>query len=581
VDQPLMMKTPAKRPATKPADGAHTHVAAGMKYALDVVSGAIPACKWVIAACQRHLNDLRRAETDAFPYRFDSRSGERVCRFIENLPHIKGKWAGSLIHLEPWQCFFLMSIMGWKRMNGLRRFGVAWLEVPRKNAKSTIAAGIGLYMLTEDSEAGAEVYCGATTEAQAWEVFLPARLMALKAEGFCGNYGVQVNASNINVLETASRFEPIIGSPGDGASPHCAIVDEFHEHKDSKLYDTMITGMGARTQPLALVTTTAGSNLAGPCYGMRQDQITKVLDGVMENEEIFALIYSIDDDDDWTDFQNWKKANPNFGVSTYEDKLQAQHRTAMQIVSKQNIIRCKHLNQWMSIDTAWMDMLAWRKCADPTLKPEQFAGQRCYIALDLASKTDFAEMIQLFKVEHDDGKDPDYYLFARHYYAEDNIDAEDNAQYAGWAKEGLITLTDGNIIDFNAIKDDLRDLRGEYEIAEVMYDPFQATLFSTDMAAEGFPMIEYGATVKNFSEPMKEFERLVLSGRLHHTGDKVLTWMISNVVGHYDRKDNIFPVKERREQKIDGAVAAIMALGRAMVGQETGSVYDERGVLTL
>ena len=570
------MKTaPAPRRTAKPApEDTHSHVAAGMKYALDVVSGVIDACKWTKAACQRHLNDLRRAETDAFPYQFDSRAGERACRFIENLPHIKGVWASrhELIVLQPWQCFLVSSVFGWRRMkDGTRRFREMYLEVPRKNGKSVFAAAIGLYMLTEDGEAGAEIYSGATTEAQAWEVFRPARLMALKAVGFTEHYGVGVNASNLNVLEPASRFEPVIGSPGDGASPTCAIIDEYHEHRTAEQYDTMATGMGARTQPLIVIITTAGSNLSGPCYDKRQTQVTKILENVMENEEIFAIIYTIDDTDDWTDFSVWKKANPNFGVSVFEDYLRSRHREAMQMAAKQNIIRCKHLNQWMTVDSAWMDMVAWRKCADPKLKPEQFKGHRCWLALDMASKTDFAEMIQLFKIVKEDAE-PEYVLFARHYYAEEQADYEDNAQYRGWAKEGLITLTEGNIIDFNYIKDDLRDMKSLYEIVEIPYDPFQATLFATDMAAEGFPMIEYGATVKNFSEPMKELERLVLSGRLRHNGDKVLEWMISNVIGHLDRKDNIFPNKDRPENKIDGAVAAIMALGRAMMEQPQSDI---------
>ena len=563
------MKTASAKRQGKASAGydKYPHVTAGMKYALDVVSGKVDACKYVRAACQRHLDDLRRAETDAFPYYFDSRVGERVCRFIENLPHIKGIWAGKLIHLEAWQCFVVTVVFGWKRVkDDTRRFREMYMEVPRKNAKSTLAAGIGLYMFTEDGECGAEIYSGATTEVQAWEVFRPARLMAMKAKGFKEHYGVGINASNLNILETASRFEPVIGSPGDGASPTCAIVDEYHEHKNPEQYDTMATGMGARTQPLIVIITTAGSNLSGPCYDKRQTQITKILDGVLVNEEIFAIIYSIDDSDDWTDFAVWKKANPNFGVSVFEDYLQSRHREAMQMAAKQNIIRCKHLNQWMTTDSAWMDMVAWRKCADPSLKPEQFRGKRCWLSLDLASKSDFAEMVQLFKVEKEGG-DSEYVLFAHHYYAEERAEQEDSAQFMGWAKEGWITLTDGNVIDFNVIKDDMRETKENFEIVEVPYDPFQATQLSLDMAAEGFPMVEYGATVKNFAEPMKEFERLVLAGRIRHNGDKVLEWMISNVVGHYDRKDNIFPVKDRRENKIDGAVAAIAALGRAMMEQ--------------
>jgi phage terminase large subunit-like protein len=539
------------------------HCDAAQKYAKDIVSGRIAACKWVKLACQRHLDNLAKEKKKDFPYRFDRAKAEKVCRFIENLTHIKGKWAGSPIKLEPWQKFFITSVFGWVRKNdGLRRFREAYLEVPRKNAKSMIAAGIGLYMFTADGEPGAEVYSGATTEKQAWEVFRPARLMARKDEEFQAHYGVTVNASNLSIIDDGCKFEPIVGNPGDGASPHCSITDEFHEHKSPEQYDTMITGMGARTQPLALVITTAGSNLAGPCYDKRA-QVCKILDGVFQNEDVFGIIYTIDEDAEWSDFENWKVANPNYGVSVFEDFLRARHSEAIQRASRQNIIRCKHLNQWMNADTAWMDMISWRKCADPNLKIEQFKGKECWIALDLASKVDIAAMAILFKYESKDGQEH-YACFWRFYLPEEQAEPEDRAHYAGWAKEGWITLTDGNVIDYSYIEEDLKDLAKEYEIVEVPYDPFQATQFSTRMMDEGFEMVELGATVKNFSEPMKEFERLVLCERFHHDGNPVMTWMVSNVVAHVDKKDNIFPNKERSEAKIDGPVATIMAINRAI-----------------
>ncbi len=566
------------------------HCDAALKYAQDVVSGVIPAGKWVRLACQRHLDDLVKGQNKDFPFRFDRKKAEKVCRFIENLTHIKGKWAGTTIQLESWQKFFTCSVFGWvRKSDGCRRFREAYLEVPRKNAKSTIAAGIGLYMLTEDGEPGAEVYSGATTEKQAWEVFRPARLMAKKDEEFQAHYGVTVSASNLSILDTAAKFEPIVGNPGDGASPHCSITDEFHEHKSPEQYDTMITGMGARTQPLSLIITTAGSNLAGPCYDKRA-QVCKTLLGVFENDDIFGVIYTLDEaekdstgaivkpEDDWSDFKNWIKANPNYGVSVFEDFLRSRHREALQRASRQNIIRCKHLNQWMNAATAWMNMIAWRKCVDPNLKPENFKGRRCWMSLDLASKIDIAELVRLFKWQDEEDGSDHYAAFCSHYLPEEAAEPEDKAHYAGWAAEGWITLTPGNVIDYGYIKDDMRDFKSEFEVVEVPYDPFQATQLSVEMLEEGFPMVEVGATVKNFSEPMKELEKLVLSGRFHHNGDPVLTWMMSNVLARVDKKDNIYPNKEREEAKIDGPVAIIMALSRAILGE--GNEVKE-GVLLL
>ncbi len=558
------------------------HVSRANAYIADILSGAIPACKYVRQACQRQVDDLERAETDEFPYRFDEGKAEKICRFMENLPHVKGKWAGTDIKLEPWQQFIWTTVFGWvRKADGIRRFREAYCEVARKNSKSTQAAAIGLYMLTEDNEPGAEVYAGATTERQAWEVFRPARLMAKKADGFAEHYHIEVNASNLAIIDSACKFEPIIGNPGEGASPHCAIVDEFHEHRTPDLYDTMITGMGARTQPLMVVITTAGTDLSGPCYDKR-GQIVNILERKpgFENEEVFGIIYTLDDTDDWTDYSLWKKANPNDGVSILEDYLPSRYREAMQRASRQNIIRCKHLNQWMNADVAWMNMVAWRKCADLNMRIEQFAGHPCFMAIDLASKTDLAALVLLFSEEDETGKKK-YAVFANHYLPEEAIEGSDKAHYAGWAKEGWITLTPGNVTDYSYIADDMREMKSQFEIIEVPYDPFQATYLATQMLDEGFPMIEYGATVKNFSQAMKELEALILSGDLRHDGNPVLLWEMSNVVAHTDKKDNIFPNKDRPENKIDGIVAIIMALAREIVHREVKSVYEERGLLRI
>jgi phage terminase large subunit-like protein len=296
------------------------------EYARAVVAGDIPACKWIRLACQRHLDDLRSAKLDGARYYFDHRAGEVACLFIQALPHTKGKWAskGERLRLEPWQCFFVACMFGWKRSHDhLRRYRRALLWVPRKNGKSALAAGIGLYMLAADREYGAEVYSGATTEKQAWEVFRPAKLMAQKTPELLEHFGIEVNASNIHIMDNASRFEPVIGKPGDGSSPHCAIVDEYHEHADDTMVDTMETGMGAREQPLLLMITTAGDNMAGPCYQMQVDA-QKMLEGVIEDDQTLALIYTVDAEDDWTKPETIRKANPNFGVSVSEDFLLAR-----------------------------------------------------------------------------------------------------------------------------------------------------------------------------------------------------------------------------------------------------------------
>lgn len=537
------------------------HVKAALTYAQDVVKGTIPACGWVRKACQRQLSDLERWKGASAPYYFDQDAAELVCRFVELMPHVKGEWARKrlTLKLQPWQCFIVCTIFGWKkRKDDTRRFREAFVLVPRKNGKSALVAPLGLYMLTRDGEAGSEVYCGATTEKQAWEVFGPAKLMAQRADSFASHYGVEVRARSIAVLSTASKFEPLIGNPGDGASPHMAIVDEYHEHDSPALYDTMITGMGARRQPLLMAITTAGYNLGGPCYDL-QLRAQKMLDGVQTDEELFAVIYTIDDGDDWKSPDTLRKANPNFGVSVMEDYLLAQQQKAIQNPSKQNAFKTKHLDVWCNARSAAFNMASWERCCDESLSLSSFTGQDCFIGLDLASKSDLNAITYLFPME-----DGHYALFADFFLPEDALDNCHNADiYRGWARQGWITLTDGGMVDYDAIEERILEMSRRFNVIECPYDPFQASQLVSHLAPS-LTMVEFGATVKNFSEPFKTLVALVDSGKIHHNGNMVLTWCVSNTVAYTDAKDNIFPRKDRNEYKIDGTVAAIMALGRAM-----------------
>lgn len=553
----------------------YPNVRRGLSYAQAVVDGNVPACEWIKLACQRQLDDLVKADDPAYPYYFDPAAAERVAKFIQLLPHTKGRWASKrqMIGLEDWQVFSVCIPFGWKRRdNDSRRFRVILVFVPRKNGKSIIAGGIGVYMFCADGEFGAEVYSGATTEKQAWEVFRPAKLMAERTPALCENFGVEVNASNLLRLEDGSRFEPVIGKPGDGSSPSCAIVDEYHEHKDSSLYDTMETGMGAREQPVMLVITTAGSSIGGPCHTLVRDA-EQMLQGVKDLPELWAMLYTTDKDDDWTSEEALVKANPNFDVSIAGDFLRARQREAMQSAAKQAIFRTKHLNQWVGAKSAWMNMLKWAGC--PMRKPlAQLEGRRCYIGLDLASKIDVAAMVLVFPP---DGDDLLWHVHGRYYLPEarvlEQIDAN-SGRYMEFNNMGLLTLTDGEIIDYEVIKDDLREFAGRFSIEEVAYDPWQATQLATEMSAEKLTMVELRQVVSTMSEPMKELEALVLKGVLAHGGCPVLTWMISNVVATLDKKDNIYPNKERADNKIDGAVALIMAMARAIANRLSKREYQ-------
>lgn len=563
-------------------------------YAKQVVAGEIVSCAHVINACKRHLSDLERANTDGFPFAFNPlmsdsdgvqyEPAERVCYFIEQLPHVKGKWAREKkkIKMEPWQIFIIVSVMGWINVNtGMRRFKTCYVEVPRKNAKTTLAAGLALYLEIRDDEAGAEVYSAATTADQAKISFDIAKQMVEKSKGMQIRFGVKAFTHSIVVARTASSFKYLSSdSHGlDGLNISAAIVDELHAHKTRDVFDVVETGTGSREQPIIFVITTAGSNRAGICYEQRI-YVTKLLNRSVEDETYFGIIFTLDEKDDWTDEKVWIKANPNYGVSVFPEDIQRKCKKATQVASAQNNFKTKHLNVWVNADVAWMDMQNWDSCADPELELEQFHGESVIEAIDLASKIDIAAKMSLFQ-RVIDGK-PHFYVFGKYYLPEETVQTSTNDFYDGWVKDGWLTATEGNIIDFGVIEDDLREDKNHFQIEEVPYDPFQATQLSTRMMAEGFPMVQMGATVKNFSEPMKELEAIVKDGRLHHNGDPVLAWMISNVVCHTDAKENIFPRKERAENKIDGPVALIMAIGRAITREiESGSVYSKRGIISL
>ncbi len=555
------------------------------RYAEAVVSKQILTCEWVQKACQRQLDDLVRFKRKSSVYQFNPelldrhgrpfKPADNLCSFIERLPHVKGPLAGQMIVLEPWQVFILSTVFGWVKSDGKRRFRRSYIEVPRGNAKSTLSSAVGLYMLAADREGGAEVYSLATTRDQARIVFGDAQTMARMSPGFRSRFSVNVGAHNMHVLQTGSKFEALSaeGSTLDGLNIHMGCIDELHAHKTRTVYDVVETGTGKRDNSLLWVITTAGSNRSGICYEVRSF-VTKLLNRVFEDDSQFGIIYGLDEGDDWTAKDALIKANPNWGISVREEILVPLQSKAMQLPSAVNNFKTKHLNEWVSADKSWMDMRAWDAGMNPDLELDQFLGQPCWIGLDLASKTDIAALVMLF--QHPDTPDA-FVVFGKYYLPEDTVQAAGNSQYQGWSHTGRLSVTPGNVIDFSWIEADLLELASRFSIEAVAFDPFQATQLSTRMLAEGLPMIEVRPTVLNFSEPMKTLEALVLQKKLVHDGDPVLAWMASNVVAHMDVKDNIYPRKERAENKIDGIVALIMALSRAIKPGESvvlGSDYE-------
>lgn len=606
------------------------YAAIATQYARDVVGGEVLACRWVRLACQRHLDDLQK---DAAGWRYTwnpelrdpdvrndagelvragkaYRPADRACRFIELLPHIKGDWAGrgECIRMQPWQVFIVASIFGWiERGTTTRRFGpehiqaavdeyirprrrfrVADLFVPRKNAKSTMGAGIGLYCMAADGEFGAEVYSGATSEDQAYEVFEPAKLMARRTPEFLAHYGVTVRESNLSIADTNSKFEPVIGKPGDGASPSCAIVDEYHEHPTEALYDTMRTGMGARSQPLLLIITTAGDDISGPCYA-HQEELEDILEGVIEDDTRFGIIYTIDlkdedggEGDDWTGEEALIKANPNFGVSVDEQFLLDMQREAIRDPRKQATFQTKHLNLWVASASPWLSMQQWKLAGDRTLDLADFAGEQCWEGDDLANTTDIASRCRIFRRMI--GSREHWFFFWRHYLPEARIEEPENKHYQGWHKEGWITATPGSMIDQDMIE---RDIIADARICpprEVAFDPWGAPGIIGALQREFNPgnlddpsltqVLTVPLQARYLSAPMKWIDGLLRDGRLHHNGDPVAAWAVNNVTCKPDQNDNWFPRKPAsKAKKTDPAIAMIIATARAMLAPEdTGNL---------
>lgn len=553
------------------------------RYAEAVVAGTIPACKYVRQACERQIGDLASPPAG---YQFDEEKASRICAFIELVPHIKGPLAsrGELIRLEDWQVFVLTTVFGWVDAEGQRRFRRVYIEVPRGNGKSALTSPVGLYMLAMDGEAGAEVYSAATTRDQARIVFRDAQAMARKMPKFCARFGVDVTAQAIVQMRSSSSFKALSadGHTLDGLNIHLAAVDELHAHKSRDVYDVLESGMGKRPQSLLWMITTAGANKHGICYEVR-DYVLKVLAGTMEDnasESMFGIVFTVDEGDDPFEVETLRKANPNWGVSVEPNVVLQTASKARQVATARANYLTKHLNIWVDANTALFDTEHWRRCEDKALDEADFAQDESVIALDLASKIDIAAKLNVYR-RTIDGKDH-YFAFPRFFLPRAAIEEERHPMYRGWEMQGDIEATAGETIDFAVIEDEIRLEVPGRNIAAVVADPWQAQYLIKNLERDNFPAEEMRQTVANMSEATKTLDALMREGRIHHPGNAVLNWMIGNVVGHFDAKDNVYPRKELPANKIDGAVALIMALGWFVQNKEQARPsYLENGDLII
>lgn len=570
-------------------------------WARKVVDGRIVAGHLTRLACQRHLGDLKAGKARGLVW--DRAAALHAIEFFSHLRHSTGEWAGQPFDLQPWQQFVVGSVFGWKRADGLRRFRTAYVEVARKNGKSALLAGIALYALVADGEAGAHVYAAATTRDQARIVFGEAERMVAASPALSARVTRTVN--NLAVLPTASWFRPLSAdaSKMDGLNVHFAAVDEVHEHPGPEIIQKLNTATGARRQPLIVEITTAGHDRHSVCRQHHEFSV-KALEGTLPQETAdpwFGFIATIDEGDDWTDPKVWVKANPSLGVTVKIDDLKRQIDEAREMPAQQNAIRRLRLNEWTEQVTRWLDMEVWAEGGLPVTaggadiagelaRLEQLlAGRECYGGLDLARVNDLSAFLLLFPPTRDPalgdlaGK---WIVLSRFWVPEEDIlrrARRDRVPYDVWRDQGFLVATPGNATDFAFIEAEIVSLAGRFDLRELAYDRTFAGEIVQHLQDEGLNLVQFGQGFLSMAAPTAELERLAVSRLLWHGGHPVLRWNASNVAVRHDPAGNIKPDKERSSERIDGIVALCNALGRAMLRDESAgrSIYAARRPMVL
>lgn len=549
-------------------------------YCDGVLDGTIVTGRLVRLAVKRHLRDLDRG--GARGLWFDWAAADRAVGFFRFLRHSKGRgFAGEPFVLSPWQVFIVANLFGWKRADGTRRFRTAYIEVARKNGKSTFAAGLGLYLLVADGEPGAEIYNAATKLKQARIIHEESKRMVGQSPDLKSM--LEIWKDNINCPSSNSKFEPLgaDGDTEDGLNPHAAIVDEVHAHKTGVMLDVLETAFGSRTQPLMIMITTSGNDTTSVCYEQYQYGC-----GVLEaadpdaagwDDSWFVFVAGLDKDDDWRDESCWPKANPNLGVSIQLEYLREKSRKAKEAPRFQNTFRQKNLNQWVEQATRWLDMEVWSR-GNVRIAPDELHKAVCCGGLDAATKLDLTALCWVFKC------DEVYKLLWRFWIPEESAakrEKEHKVPYRHWAQRGFIELTAGDVTDYGYIEQRVQEDAERYLVKQLAYDPWNLTQLATNLDAYGIPMIEFGQTMRNYNEPSKEFERLLIAGQIEHGGHPVAAWNASNVEVRTDPSGNIRPLKPEHNspKKIDGIATAIMGLWGWLDGSDGQSVYESRDPL--
>ncbi len=537
------------------------------KYINDVLSGRRICGKLERLAVERHLADLENA--DKLKIRFDEVAAMRCISFFSILKHSKGEFSGKRFELEPWQMFIVWVLFGWKRLDGSRRFRYAYVEVARKNGKTTFAAALSLYMMVLDGEDGAEIYTAATKRDQAKICWTEARNMVGKSPALSNK--IARFQSALTMESTLSKMEPLAADSDklDGLNPHFAVVDEYHAHKTDMLYNVLKSATGARRQPMIFTITTAGFDKTSPCFLMRRIYIDVLL-GIKKQENTFVMIYSADEGDDWKDPKTWAKSNPNMGISISAEYLEEEFKSALNRGGSEEVnFKTKNLNQWVDAPTVWIQDEKVRKCSNGTTDAD-LVGQTCYAGLDLASHVDINALALYFP----ELKAIKLYYWIPEAKMEENADRVD---YKTWAAEGRIFVTEGNVIDIDAQVEKITEIIRGVNCRNIAYDPAKAyhgTVQGLQKAGLNNILDEFNQSIKTMSEPTRELQRLVESAEVDLMDDPVLRWMFRNAVAVTDANDNIKLHKAKSMNKIDGLTAIINAIGGYMSGAKPEPYKD-------
>lgn len=530
----------------------------------------------------RKLKNYKPTKFKAKGSYYDKEYADFAVAFIESLCHTKGTWAGKKFELIDWQEQIIRDLFGTLKPNGYRQFNTAYIEIPKKQGKSELAAAVALLLTCGDGEQRAEVYGCAADRQQASIVFEVAADMVRMCPALSKRVKILASQKRIIYIPTNSFYQVLSAEAYSkhGFNIHGVVFDELHTQPNRKLFDVMTKGSGdARMQPLYFLITTAGTDTHSICYETHQ-KAKNILDGRKIDPTFYPVIYGADENDDWTDPKVWEKANPSLGITVGIDKVRAACESAKQNPSEENSFRQLRLNQWVKQAVRWMPMDKWDKCAF-AVNEEQLEGRVCYGGLDLSSTTDITAFVLVFPPCDEEDK---YIILPYFWIPEDTLDLRvkrDHVPYDVWERQGYLQTTEGNVIHYGYIEKFIEKLGERFNIREIAFDRWGAVQMVQNLEGMGFTVVPFGQGFKDMSPPTKELMKLTLEQRIAHGGHLVLRWNMDNIFVRTDPAGNIKADKEKSTEKIDGAIATIMALDRAIRcgNNNCASVYDNRGLL--